>query len=73
MKSYVVRVYRHDEKDKNQIVGVIEHIEENRQHNFSTMGELINILCQQKPISNQIGESQTGNAINEVIRLENDP
>jgi len=64
MKNYVIRVYRQDEEDQNQVVGIVEHVEENRQSNFSCMDELIQILCKQKPIDKQINEVDVRNAIN---------
>ena len=65
MKNYVIRVYRQDEEDQNQVVGIVEHIEENKQSSFSSMDELIKILCKQKPIGQQqIDEADVRNAIN---------
>ena len=64
MKNYVIRVYRQDEEDQNQVVGVVEDIEENRQSSFSCMDELIQILCKQKPIGQQIDEADVRSAIN---------
>ena len=83
MKNFVIRVYRQDEEDQNQVVGVIEYIEENKQSSFSTMEELIQILCKQAPIGQQIDEADVRNAINNRtsdsgpdwgdVRFENDP
>ena len=53
MKKFVIRVFRQDEKDQNQVVGVVESIEENKQSSFSTMEELMQILCKQKPVGQQ--------------------
>ncbi len=64
MKNFVIRVYRQDEEDQNQVVGVVEDIEENRQSSFSCMEELVQILCKQKPIGQQIEEADVRNAIN---------
>ena len=65
MKNYVIWVYRQNEEDQNQVVGVVEHIEEDRQSSFSTMDELIQILCKQKPIGQQqIEEADVRSAIN---------
>ena len=64
MKNYVIRVYRQDEEDQNQVVGIVEHIEENRQSSFACMDELVQILCKQKPIGQQIKEVDVRNAIN---------
>ena len=83
MKNYVIRVYRQDEEDKNQVVGIVEHIEENRQSSFSNMDELVQILCKQKPIGQQIKEADVRNAISSStpengpewgdIKFEKDP
>ena len=74
MKNYVIRVYRQDEEDQNQVVGVVEHIEENRQSSFSTLNELIKILCKQKSIGQQkIEEADVRNAINKSSTSENGP
>jgi len=64
MKNFVIRVYRQDEEDQNHIVGIVEHIEENRQNKFSSMDELIRILCKQPPIGHHIDEADVRNAIN---------
>jgi hypothetical protein len=65
MKNFVIRVYRQNAEDQNQVVGVVEHIEEDKQSSFSTMDELIQILCKQKPIGEQqIDEADVRNAIN---------
>ena len=65
MKNFVVRVYRQDEEDENQLVGIVERVDEDRQSSFSCMDELINILCRQKPIGEQqIDEADVRNAIN---------
>ncbi len=53
MKKFVIRVFRQDEKDQNQVVGVVESIEENKQSSFSTMEELMQILRKQKPVGQQ--------------------
>ena len=74
MKNFVIRVYRQDEEDQNQVVGVVEDIEENRQNSFSCMDELINILCRQKPIGEQqINDTDVRNAINNSSTSENGP
>ena len=74
MKNFVIRVYRQDEEDQNQVVGVVEEIEKNRQSNFSTMDELIQILCKQKPIGQQqIDEADVRNAINNNSTSEKGP
>ena len=64
MKNFVVRIYRQDEMDRNQIVGIVEHIEEERQSKFSHMDELIRILCKQPAISHHIDEADVRKAIN---------
>ena len=64
MKNFVIRVYRQDEEDQNQVVGVVESIEENKQSSFSNMEELIQILCKQQPIGQQeIDEADVRDAI----------
>jgi len=72
MKNFVIRVYRQDEKDQNQVVGVVESIEENKQSSFSTMEELMRILCKQKPIGPPIATDDVMQAINNGI-AENGP
>jgi len=72
MKNFVIRVYRQDEKDQNQVVGVVESIEENKQSSFSTMEELMQILCKQKPIGPPIATDDVVQAINSSI-AENGP
>ncbi len=74
MKNFVIRVYRQDEEDENQLVGIVEHIEEDKQTSFSCMDELINILCRQKPIGEQqINETDVRNAINNSSTSEKGP
>ena len=73
MKNFVIRVYRQDEEDQNLVVGIVEHIEENRQSSFSSMDELIKILCKQKPIGQQIDEADVRNAINNSSTSDNGP
>jgi hypothetical protein len=73
MKNFVIRVYRQDEEDENQLVGVVEHIEEERQSSFSCMDELIQILCKQKDIGHQINEVDVRNAINNSSTSDSEP
>jgi hypothetical protein len=63
MKNFVIRVYRQDEEDLNAVVGIVEHIEENRQSSFSSMDELIRILCSQPLIGHSINEAELRDAI----------
>jgi len=64
LKNYVIRVYRQDEEYQNQVVEIVEHIEEDRQSSFNNMEELIQILCKQKSIGQQINEADVRSAIN---------
>ena len=49
LKNYIVRIYRQDEKDVNKIIGVLEHVEEELQTNFSSMEELVRLLSERHP------------------------
>ena len=57
LKNYIVRIYRHDEKDSNKVIGVLEHVEEELQASFSSMEELVNLL-------------RKGNTSNQIITEE---
>lgn len=44
MDSYVVRIYRRDNKDRKQLVGLVEIISTQEQKPFRTVDELFGIL-----------------------------
>jgi len=63
MKNFVIRVYRQDEEDQNQIVGVVDNIEGEVRTRFSTMDELIRILCSQPHTGPPLAEEDIRKAI----------
>lgn len=64
MKNYIIRVYRQDMEDINQVVGLVEDVEEEIQDPFSSMGEMIRILCGKQRILSQVTEGE----LEEMIR-----
>ena len=63
MKNFVIRVYRQDDEDLNQIVGVFENVEDEVKASFSSMEELIRILCSQPRAGPPIDEGDIRKAI----------
>ena len=63
LKNYIVRIYRQDEKDVNKIIGVLEHVEEELQTNFSSMEELVKLLSSHHPKDNDILENEIRQAM----------
>lgn len=64
MKNYVIRVYRQNNENINNIVGILEDFDEDLQDSFSSMGELVKILCTKQKIISQVTEEE----IEEMIR-----
>ena len=64
MKNYIIRVYRQDKEDVNKVVGIIEDIEEDLRDSFSSMGEMIRILCGKQKIVSEVTEGE----LEEMIR-----
>jgi len=64
VKNYIIRVYRQDKEDVNNVVGIIEDIEEELQDSFSSMGEMIRILCGKQKIVSEVTEGE----LEEMIR-----
>ena len=64
MKNFIIRVYRQDEEDLNQVVGVFENVEDEVKASFSSMEELIRILCSQPRVGTPIDEADVRKAIN---------
>ena len=64
MKNFVIRVYRQDEEDLNKVVGVFENIEDEVKTRFSSMEDLIKILCSQPRTGPPIHEEEVRKAIN---------
>ena len=40
MQTYVVRVYRRDSDNKNEVAGIVEKVETRQQHSFIDLSEL---------------------------------
>lgn len=64
MKNYIIRVYRQNREDINQVVGLVEDVEEEIQDHFSSMGEMIRILCGKQKITSEVTERE----LEEMIR-----
>lgn len=45
MDSYVVRIYRRDQKNPHKSVGIVERTEGNGAQTFHDLGELMDILA----------------------------
>ena len=65
MKNYIIRVYRQDREDLNRVVGIVEDIEEETTDPFSSMGQMIRILCGKQKIISEVTEEE----LEEMIRL----
>lgn len=63
MKNYIIRIYRQDESDDNQVVGIVESVETETKNSFSSMDELVKLLCKQQPLGNGITEEGIREAI----------
>ncbi len=46
MESYIVRVYRRDEKDPENIVGMVEVVKTGAVKKFADRSELCDVICQ---------------------------
>jgi len=63
VKNYVIRVYRQDREDINKVVGIVEDIEEDLQDSFSSLGELVRILCGKQKIIGEITKEEVQDMI----------
>ncbi len=48
MDSYLIRIYRRDKENPEDIVGIIEEIGTEEQHSFKNLSELNSIITKQK-------------------------
>lgn len=44
MQTYIVRVYRRDSDNKNEVAGIVEKVGTRQQHSFIDLSELQNTL-----------------------------
>ena len=44
MDNYIIRIYRRDEEEPNEVVGVVELVETEKKQKFKNMDELVRIL-----------------------------
>lgn len=63
MKNYIIRIYRQDESDNNNVVGIVESVETETKNSFSSMDELIKLLCRQQALDSGITEEGIREAI----------
>lgn len=49
MDSYIVRMYRRDTENPENLVGMVETVGEEEKRSFHTVGELMAILCEPHP------------------------
>lgn|GEM_PF-3883750 len=71
MKNYIIRVYRQDREDINQVVGLVEDVEEEVQEHFSSMGDMIRILCGKQRIVSEVTEGELEEIIYSTFRKKN--
>ena len=48
MANYIVRIYRQNKEDPDDILGFVEEVETERKLSFSSRDELMGILCSVK-------------------------
>lgn len=63
LKNYIIRIYRQDEKDSNNVVGIVESVEAETRDNFSNMDELVKLLCRQQTVGSGITEEGIREAV----------
>lgn len=63
MKNFIVRIYRQDEKDINNIIGILENVEEEIETRFSSMEELVKLLSSHHPKDDATLESEIKKAL----------
>jgi len=57
MASYVVRIYRAEEKPRRRLTGVVMGVEDERRHPFRNVSELWSILAGLEQFEEQEGRS----------------